>query len=169
MTLSTRIPKPPTSASSPASSTLPSAQEEADDPAKADAFYGRCGAWLRENTRDTKKFNILFNENVTYGFRRNLFALKWPVLIVDSVLLLASVGYLLYARPELDSESALKVYLIVGIAVLHALYISAAATEASVCEAANIYARQLLLCCEALGAIMPKSRKRSLRPLVNRH
>jgi len=30
--------------------------------AGADAFYEQAGTWLRENTRDTKKFSILFNE-----------------------------------------------------------------------------------------------------------
>src|SRR5262249_32131675 len=44
----------------------PTPQEEASDPTKADAYYGRCAAWLRENTRDTKKFYILFSENITY-------------------------------------------------------------------------------------------------------
>src|ERR1700738_3111792 len=39
--------------------TVPTEAEEKANPEAADAFYGRCGQWLRENTRNTKKFNIL--------------------------------------------------------------------------------------------------------------
>jgi len=50
----------------------PAPEQEAADPEAADGFYTRAGNWLRENTRSKKKFDILFNENVTYGYRRNL-------------------------------------------------------------------------------------------------
>lgn len=36
--------------------TPPSAEDEISDPAKAEAFYQRAGNWLREHTRDIKKF-----------------------------------------------------------------------------------------------------------------
>jgi hypothetical protein len=39
---------------------------------------------VREFTRDTKKFNIMFNENVSYGFRRNLSGLKLPGFLLDA-------------------------------------------------------------------------------------
>src|SRR5665213_746722 len=58
----------------------PTAAEEEQNQAAADAFYEQAGTWLRENTRDTKKFSILFNENITYGYRRNLLGLKWIAL-----------------------------------------------------------------------------------------
>jgi len=60
------------------SEPAPSTADEELDPARSRRFYARGGAWLRENTRDTKKFNVLFNENVTYGFRRNLLGLRVP-------------------------------------------------------------------------------------------
>jgi hypothetical protein len=65
----------------------PRRADEATKLAECDAFYERCGNWLRENTRDTKKFKILFDENVTYGFRRNLLGLKYAALIIDLVIL----------------------------------------------------------------------------------
>ncbi|TPK10302.1 hypothetical protein [Mesorhizobium sp. B2-5-7] len=52
----------------------PTAENELNNPRIADGFYERCGNWLRERTRDTTKFKILFEENKTYGFRRNLYA-----------------------------------------------------------------------------------------------
>jgi hypothetical protein len=51
----------------------PTAALERKNPPAADDFYELSGTWLRENTRDMKKFSILFNELATYGFRRNLF------------------------------------------------------------------------------------------------
>ena len=48
----------------------PDAEVELLDKSAADGFYDQCGAWLRQNTRDSKRFSILFAENVTYGFRR---------------------------------------------------------------------------------------------------
>jgi hypothetical protein len=141
--------------------TAPTAQQEVSSPDTADAFYTRCAGWLRENTRDTKKFSILFNENVTYGFRRNLFALKWPALVIDAVIFIAAAGYALYARPDAESELALKLFILMGVSAVHAAYIAFACTENSVREAAVTYARQLLLSCEALGAAAPKPSRRA--------
>jgi hypothetical protein len=60
--------------------TAPTASEEEENQADADAFYEQAGIWLRENTRDPKRFSILFNENITYSYRRNLLGLKWIAL-----------------------------------------------------------------------------------------
>jgi len=49
----------------------PTAEQEAADPAGADAFYVSCGDLLRGRTRDQSRFSVLFAENVSYGFRRN--------------------------------------------------------------------------------------------------
>lgn len=138
---------------------IPTRQEELANPQKTDAFYDRCAAWLRENTRSTKKFGILFNENVTYGFRRNLFAIKSSSLAIDLLLIIAAGGYELLMRPE--DELHLKLLLVLIVAIAHAVYIVFASTESSVRDAANTYGRQLLLCCEALSAATPKGRRRS--------
>src|SRR5262245_18268388 len=47
----------------------PAASDEAKDPAKADGFYQRAGDWLRTATANRKRFNILFDELITYGCR----------------------------------------------------------------------------------------------------
>jgi hypothetical protein len=72
---------------------------EQNDPAAAKSFYERTGTWLRENTRDTKKFPILFNELVTYGFRRNLLGVKWPALALNLVVVLICAGLLWHRWP----------------------------------------------------------------------
>jgi len=55
---------------------MPSADEEKHDSNAADNAYESGVRWLREATRDKRKFTLIFSENVNYGFRRNLWAMK---------------------------------------------------------------------------------------------
>lgn len=62
--------------------TFPSQEEEAADPAKADEVYRAATKLLIDKTRDTKKYPLVFKENITYGFCRNLLGLKWIGLTI---------------------------------------------------------------------------------------
>jgi hypothetical protein len=140
----------------------PTAADEQTRLADSDAFYERCGSWLRENTRDTKKFKLLFDENVTYGFRRNLFALRYPALLIDAAILVGC-GIAFWQRGAfgIDDPMGAKLTFIGGFAIFHAAYIFYSATEQGVREAAQQYARQLLLCCETLATgVAPKRAKK---------
>ena len=55
---------------------FPTAQEEASDPAGADNIYGAAIKLLINKTRDTKKFHLVYKENVQYGYCRNLYAMR---------------------------------------------------------------------------------------------
>jgi hypothetical protein len=121
----------------------PTPEQELAAPEAADGFYSRAGNWLRENTRNQKKFDILFNENVTYGYRRNLFALKWPALVLNVLIVIGSAAYLWMQFGPLD---LVPVFV---IAAIHAGYLAVFSTGAAVEEAACTYARQLLLSTEA--------------------
>lgn len=46
-----------------------------------------------------KKFSILFNEFATYGFRRNLFGVKWPALLLNATVVFICAGLLWYRLP----------------------------------------------------------------------
>lgn len=50
------------------------AADEHQDPVAADAIYGRWASYLREVTRDSP---LILQENINYGFRRNLYGLRW--------------------------------------------------------------------------------------------
>lgn len=126
----------------------PTAAQEAADPISADSFYTRAGTWLRENTRDKKKFDILFNENITYGYRRNLFALRWPGLLLNAAIVIGCVVAYWY-RDLLPPNYQLDFTPVLVIAFLHALYLAFFASEDAVCESARTYARQLLLSTES--------------------
>jgi hypothetical protein len=133
----------------------PTAAEEAADPAAADGYYARGATWLRENTRDAKKFDILLNENISYGFRRNLLGLKLPGFLLNAVIVATCLAIFWRRWPvDLSNGFDTKLLAVVVIAVLHAIYLALFVTEAGVFEAARTYARQLLLCTQSphLGA-----------------
>lgn len=55
---------------------LPTEEDEAQDPYGADAEYDAAAAYLIEATRDSSRFPLVLAENISYGFRRNLWGLK---------------------------------------------------------------------------------------------
>jgi hypothetical protein len=76
----------------------PSPEEERSDPTMADQVYSAWSSYLRVHTRDTKKYSLLFQENVSYGYRRNVCGLR-PLGIAVSVLaLLGDVAWLYHVR-----------------------------------------------------------------------
>jgi hypothetical protein len=55
---------------------MPTVAEEEAEPAAADSLYEAYSNVLLERTRDTKVFRLVFEESVSYGFRRNLLSMK---------------------------------------------------------------------------------------------
>lgn len=145
----------------------PSPDQELADQHAADAFYEQCGVWLRQNTRDTKKFPILFTENVTYGFRRNLLGVKWLALGLN--LLVVGICALLLWRTSwaLETEQGKRTSVVLIVAVAHAIYMLLGVRQSAVWDASRAYGRELILSCEAIlaapGTAMKKSpaRKRA--------
>ena len=124
----------------------PSPEQEDTDPDAADEFYISSGDFLRERTRDQSRFNVLFAENISYGFRRNLFGLKYPGLVLNALTVAGSV-WLIYRA----SGSNLAQYgTVLVVAAVHALYFLVGVTRRSVRDAANQYGRQLALSCDEL-------------------
>jgi len=66
---------------------------ETASPNEADKIYKSWSKYLISKSRDTKKYNLLFQENVNYGFRRNLFGLKKFSIITIILLMLGSIIY----------------------------------------------------------------------------
>jgi len=64
---------------------FPDAEQEKSDPAKADEAYQSGARWLLDHTRpEGGKFDLLFRDNVTYGFRRNALGAR-PLGIVVAI------------------------------------------------------------------------------------
>ncbi|MGO7960570.1 hypothetical protein [Rhizobium leguminosarum] len=130
----------------------PTAEMEIGDPKAARQFYLSAGTWLRDHTRDQKKFRILTDELFTYGFRRNLFGLK-PVALTLNFLVLAlcvvAMTMTLHVElPTLQSPDRLLVAIVA--VVFHSAFMILAVNKDFVRQASQAYGIQLILCCETL-------------------
>lgn len=50
---------------------------ETQDMSLADEMYRTAAVFMKEQTRDTKKHPLVFKENISYGFSRNVRSFKW--------------------------------------------------------------------------------------------
>jgi hypothetical protein len=129
---------------------LPTPSQEKESPAEADELYKSVSHSLLPLTRDKAQFSILYKENVTYGFRRNLFGLK-SIAIILSVAAIIIVAVL-----EMDRLILLKMPSERGNVALAASTLTLVCwcflvTKKSVRTAAHDYGRQLLMSLEGLA------------------
>ena len=81
---------------------LPDHQEEETCPTQADTKYGEVVRSLREATRDTSRFPLVFAENANYGFRRNLWGLRpfgTPIAAVLALYSWTLLSLTIWGRP----------------------------------------------------------------------
>lgn len=140
--------------------TLPTEGEETSNPGDADARYDSALQWLLQHTRDKKRFALLAAENVTYGFRRNGYGIRWLGLAVCVLTAGWSVG-VSYFHSALPFRAALEqpgtVVQLLLTAMLSLVWIFYF-REKMVRDAAFAYARELIRCCEVI-AVPAHSRK----------
>lgn len=70
---------------------IPTNEEEQENRQAADKIYDSCTKYLISKTRDSNKYHLLLNENINYGFRRNLWGMKtWalPIIFICMFILL---------------------------------------------------------------------------------
>lgn len=93
---------------------IPTIEEENINPDQADETYDSCAKYLISKTRDTEKFNLLFKENINYGFRRNLWGMKsWAIIILMmSAILHSLIATDYYTNIGLEPNSDVYPYLI---------------------------------------------------------
>jgi hypothetical protein len=147
---------------------VPTAAQETADPAIADGFYVRGGNWLRENTRDAKKFPLVLGENINYGFHRNLLGLRTAGFYLNALIVILC-GVMLYMRFPIDTTRRFDQALVtvVGVAALHAVYLAFFVNESNVAQAARLYGRQLLLSIDKLNKPPTVATSRSRTPKKN--
>ena len=124
--------------------TLPNAKEEDSEPERADEIYERCVVFLLETTRDKKQFDLLFEENCNYGFRRNLWGLKSVGITIAVLGVISILALLLF---EGVTPLAVASLLIDGLLLLTWIYLI---TPRWVRAPAEIYAERLMAACEKL-------------------
>jgi hypothetical protein len=93
---------------------LPTKDDELRNPSAAWEAYESSVLFLREKTRDRRKYPLVLSENTSYGFRRNLWAMK------KAGVLLAATGLLsctLSLAAHLHASHAPEPIDVVGLAV----------------------------------------------------
>lgn len=128
---------------------VPSSADESADQAAADAFYSQCGNWLRQNTRDPKKFPILLGENITYGFRRNLLGVKVVALCLNVIVVAVCTFILWRLSWNTGMSQGSRTAVVLVVATAHAAYMLLAVSRTVVWDASRAYGRELILSCES--------------------
>lgn len=151
---------------------FPSEADERANPAAADAIYAAGCTWLREATRDKKKFALLFGANVNYGYRRNGYGLRWLGLGICGTVIawtflrhgLVAFEQRVASAPDLESVlsagEVATVLTAVCMTLLWFLYFS----QGRVRQAAFFYAERLIVACEVLPATARRGPGRKSKP-----
>jgi hypothetical protein len=137
---------------------FPTMEDEARNPDAADDIYQSGVRWLLNQTRDTKRFGLLFKENITYGFRRNALGVKpvgWSLSAISLLWVLATHGIISGSAEYFFSKEALMTLsetAIASLAVSGFMFVVWIMffTKASTRTAAFTYAETLLRACDVL-------------------
>lgn len=142
---------------------MPSAEEEAANPAGADDVYAGATRRLRELTRGDK--GLLLKENIAYGFHRNMLGMK-PVGLVSCILgimyglVIAKVIQLapLAFAPENLAAPGLAATLTLAVSVVLMVSWLFYFDKDMVRRIGFAYAERLFECLESLPSATPRKR-----------
>lgn len=129
---------------------MPTPEEEKHEPKQADIAYASGVKRLLEETRDTKKYRLIFTENISYGFRRNTLGAK-SMAVAVLVFGILAVLLVAYARHGTNiGNVGVDIWSALIIAVSASIFWMGFVTKPWVQDAADAYARALLASCEGL-------------------
>ena len=111
----------------------PTREDEESNPESADEVYLSWSDFLRGKTRDTKKYHLVFKENINYGFRRNLLGLKW-FCVVFGVIGLAILNLPIISGKEftdtmLFMTTLIVIYTLIFVFVVNSNWVKVVAKE----------------------------------------
>ena len=129
---------------------LPDSLEvELQNPNESKFAYESCNDLLVNKTRDREKFGLLFEENMNYGFRRNLWGLKPFALVVVSAGFATSAAQLIH-NWRFGSDVSLIAASCAALCLMLLILWLAVFKPAWVRQAADAYARRLIASCDQL-------------------
>lgn len=132
---------------------LASKKAEQRFPGQADDGYQSANTWLLTQTRDRNRFYLLFVENISYGFHRNLLALKSMALLLDLAAIIVAVVSVFKLFPEVTGALPTGAAIMCAVvAIGHALVFVTLVRSDWVFRSAEAYARQLLAACDHLSS-----------------
>ena len=129
----------------------PSQADEESDRKGAMATYDSAVRWLRDRTRDRRRFHLVFAENVSYGFRRNLFGLRWGGRLVALLCVAVNCGSLYHWTGVTGGSISVLGIASLGFSVGMTAVWFAVVKQQWVRDAADGYARALLEACDSDG------------------
>jgi len=143
---------------------ISSSMEEEANPAEAVIRARSVVDWLLEHTRPAAKSSLVFEENISYGFRRNLLGMK-PLALAICVLVLFGHCALLWMRP-LSSDTLWVGILLAGVIIVFVICWTFLVTSNFVMDASQAYALRLFSQCETINktasaAVHPPKRRGS--------
>jgi hypothetical protein len=121
---------------------IPTEAEELANPVEADQMYRAAVEWLLEKTRG-QKFGMLLDENIDYGFRRNLLALKGPAIAILLSVLVANATLIILSRSPWSAQCTAGVALEIALLGLGWIWLSII-KQPFVDDASDSYSRRLL-------------------------
>jgi hypothetical protein len=130
---------------------VPTADEEELNGTAADLGYRACITWLLEQTRDKSRFRMIADENIDYGFRRNLFGLKNVAIAIALFCIAINSAAIISAFASRDTVFWAGIVLEGVLAMLILAWV-AVVTSSFVLDAAWSYATRLLAACDILSA-----------------
>ena len=134
------------------------AESEKTNPKQADDLYASASNYLREHTRDTTRYPLIFKENIAYGFSRNLRAFKALGILIAVLSLAASLVAIYLGTPNIGNmsvEATIRAvpFAHLGLIVIHLAMIWVwifLVTEKWVKTRAFAYAKRLYSACEKM-------------------
>ena len=130
---------------------LASQKKEQQCPEQSDDGYQGATSWLLARTRDRSRFRLVFRENMNYGFRRNVLALKPWALGLDAIaaatIVFVSIGPWSESAVVALPETAI---VCAALTTAHILFFLAVARRCWVYTAAEAFARQLVAATDQL-------------------
>ena len=128
---------------------MPTREEEAENPTKADETYEAAGDLLRGKTRAKKAFPFVFTHLVSYGFARNLLGLRWiglGISMVCAVIEIIIIFKTIKAGSEISGFLVGPAVISVGAAIFWICFVRSNWVR----NTAHSYARALFEACEYL-------------------
>ena len=133
---------------------LASLEEERTNPEAAEDGYESANSWLLAQTMDRERFRLQFAENINYGFRRNVWALRaWAFCLeAIAIVVVGLVAQEFWTGEFSTTFRAIGVELWVSLVfiLVHTFFFALKIRAAWVRLAAEAFARQLLAACDVL-------------------
>ena len=132
-----------------------SLEQEKKCPTQADDGYESATNWLLTQTRDRERFRLIFEENINYGFRRNITGLKPIAVLIDVLVVAILVSWFsfLWTGEIISTLNSMGPFAqINGIfVILHLIFFLFVVNRDWIRIPAEEYARQLLAACDDLN------------------